>query len=115
MEVEKLVIWKGAAQSASGGGDEAGPRGMDSGAGREEMKNIFHLARAVRAVRRWSHAETVAADLQGQNVVQHGEGGVHGGVGQAWQVEEGPDGGPIKLWKLGLNLRGGGKVVEKAE
>jgi hypothetical protein len=29
MEVEKLVIRKGAAQSASGGGHKAGPLGMD--------------------------------------------------------------------------------------
>jgi hypothetical protein len=107
MEVEKLVIRKGAAQSASGGGHKVGPRGMDSRAGCEEMNNILHLARAVWAIRQRDHAETVAADLQGQNVVQHGEGGVHGGVGQAGQVEEGSDGGPIKLWELGLNLPGG--------
>jgi hypothetical protein len=97
MEVEKLVIRKGAAQSASGGGHKVGPRGMDSGTGCEEMNNM-HLARAVWAIRRRDHAEMVAADLQGQDVVQHGEGGVHGGVGQARQVEEGPDGGPIKLY-----------------
>jgi hypothetical protein len=109
MEVEKLVIREGGAQSASGGGHKAGPRVKDSGAGCEEMKNILHLARAVWAIRRRDHVETVAADLQGQNVVQHGEGGVHGGVGQAGQVEEGPDGGPIKLWELGLNFFWGGK------
>jgi hypothetical protein len=114
MEVEKLVIREGAAHSASGSGQKAGPRVKDSGAGCEEIKNILHLARAVWAIRWRGHAETVAADLQGQNVVQHGEGGVHGSVGQ---VEEGPDGGPINLWELGLNFFfwGGGKVVEKAE